>query len=266
VDSSRGSGTGGSGLPAARLARLREQSDPLRLVVCEPDARWLDALANDFASLNVDVTYSCDGARTLLDIGTRQPDVVMLAARLPVVATEVIVRTVRQAGNTGQAGNTRQAASPQIVIGAAAGDVDDGRRALEAGADRLVFRPYRRSQVRQILLDLRSIVELESAPLRAGRLSVAPLAYEVRLDGKVISMAVKELEVLVYLMSHADRIGTVAEMQDALWGADGLAPRSNTVAVTVQHLRARFGPEGAEIIRTIRRRGYRFYPPELPSS
>jgi two-component system alkaline phosphatase synthesis response regulator PhoP len=76
-------------------------------------------------------------------------------------------------------------------------------------------------------------------------------------------MSVRELEVLVYLIRHQDRIVSVEELRDALWSGDRLSPRSNAIAVTVLRLRTHLEDErGPAIIRTVRRRGYRFYPPE----
>lgn len=88
-----------------------------------------------------------------------------------------------------------------------------------------------------VLLTRRAIAELDAVALRSGGLTVDPLAYEVWLDGRRVPMTGRELEVLVYLMRHADRPVPGAELQEALWGRDGHG-----------------------LIRTVRRQGYRFRP------
>ena len=76
-------------------------------------------------------------------------------------------------------------------------------------------------------------------------------------------MSVRELEVLLYLIKHQGRVVSVEELRDVLWAGERLAPQSNAVAVCVLRLRARLEGGGAlsTIIRTVRGRGYRFYPP-----
>lgn len=238
-------------LPAARLAEIRQQTDPLCVLVCEPDQAVLRALLDDLAEVNVKVVVSSDGARALLDIGLWHPDLLLLAADLPILSAPDVIRTLRLVANT------------TVIVGAATGQVDLVSAAVSAGADRVMQRPYVASELRAVMLTQRAIVDLDNVVLTAGDLTVNPLAYEVRLEGRLIPMPGRELEVLLYLMRHPDRIVSVAELQTALWPDEPLSPRSNAVAVTVMRLRNRLADDRRpEMIRTVRRRGYRFYPPE----
>jgi Response regulators consisting of a CheY-like receiver domain and a winged-helix DNA-binding domain len=238
-------------LPAARLAEVRQLTDPLCVLVCEPDPDVLRALLDDLVEVNVKVVVSSDGARALLDIGLLHPELLLLAADLPVLSASDVIRTLRVVSDT------------TVVVGAAEGQVDLVSAAVAAGADRVLQRPYAAAELRAVLLTQRTIVDLDSVVLRAGDLTVNPLAYEVRLGGRLIPMPGRELEVLVYLMRHPDRIVSVAELRTAVWRDEDMSPRSNTVAVTVMRLRSRLADERRpEMIRTVRRRGYRFYPPE----
>jgi DNA-binding response OmpR family regulator len=243
------------GLPAARLAQVRQLSDPLRLLICEPDAQVIAQLAQELAPLNVEVLASPDGARALLDAGLERPHVLLLPGALPCLHIADAVRALKQVTNT------------YVVIGAGEGEIDNVAEAMTAGADRVVPRPYHGPQVADVLRDAASRFELAPAVLRAGLLTIDPLAYEVRLGDQVIPMPVRELEVLVYLVNNQDRIVTVAELREVLWASEPLSPKSNAVAVTVLHLRARFGESrGSDMIRTIRRLGYRFHPPHAETS
>jgi DNA-binding response OmpR family regulator len=240
----------GTDLPAARLAEVRQQSDPLNLLICEPDPDVLVALMEDLAELNVRVVASGDGARALLDAGRTRPELLLLGADLPVLSAADLIRTLRQVSDS------------RVIVGAGEGQADLVSAAVAAGADRVMPRPYSAAQLRAAMLGIRSSQELDSVLIRAGSLTVDPLAYEVRLGNRLVPMSVRELEVLVYLIRHHKRIVSVAELQTALWADEQLSPTSNAVAVTVMHLRARLA-EGSHpgIIQTIRRRGYRFYPP-----
>ena len=241
----------GSDLRPARLADLRDYSDPLRLLLCEPDVATRETLLADLARVNVRVVVASDGAHTLYLAGREDPELYVLAADLPVVPADVVIQILREATDR------------QIAVTGGSGEAELVSSAIGAGANRFLSRPYSLEELRPIMLTLRSSVELDAAQIRAGLLTVNPLAYEVKLGNEIVPVTVRELEVLVYLINHQGRIVTVRELQEALWTQD-LSPKSNAVAVTVSHLRARLAAHhGAEVIRTIRRHGYRFHPPEL---
>jgi DNA-binding response OmpR family regulator len=240
----------GTDLPAARLAQVRQQTDPLCLLVCEPDPSVLRMLRADLADVNVRIVASTDGARAVLDAGLSHPELLLLGADLPLLSAAAVIRTVRQVSD-----------SP-IVVGVGDGQHELASAAVAVGADRLLPRPYCVAELRSVMLTVRESLDLDTVVLRAGDLTVDPLAYEVRLAGRLVRMPVRELEVLVYLMCHAERVVSVDELREALWSGERLSPHSNTVAVTVLRLRSRLASDdGPAIIRTIRRRGYRFYAP-----
>jgi DNA-binding response OmpR family regulator len=251
VSSSREAGIRGLDLPAARLAYVRQPLDRLRLLICEPEDAAQKALVDGLLVLNVEVICASDGARALLDVGRRDPDIVLIAAELPPIGAAAVIKAVREISDK------------HIIVGAGDGQSDLASCAVEAGADRIVARPYSVDELRAILLDFRSSAELDAVPLQVGVLKVDPLAYEVFFDEHIVPMPVRELEVLVYLINHRDRFVTVRELQDALWVRDKLSPNSNSAAVAVNRLRSRFAQYNADMIKTVRRRGYRFYPPQL---
>lgn len=241
-------------LPAARLADMRQPWDRLRLLVCESEDPVRRALVDGLLVLNVEVIIANDGARALLDVGRHDPDIVLIAVDLPPIGAAAVIRAVREISDK------------HIIVGAGDGQSELASYAVEAGADRIVARPYAVAELRTILLDFRSSSELDAVPLQVGPLKVDPLAYEVFFGDEIVPMPVRELEVLVYLINHRDRFVPVRELQDALWASDKLSPNSNSAAVAVNRLRSRFARYNADMIRTARRRGYRFYPPRLSSN
>jgi len=253
MSSSRAAGNRGLvDLPAARLAHVQPR-DRLRLLICESEDVARQSLVAGLLDLNVEVLCSTDGARALLDVGRLSPDILLIAVDLPPLGAPPVIRAVREISDR------------HIIVGAGAGQSDLVSAAIEAGADRLMERPYSIDQMRLIMRDFRSSAELEAVPLRAGPLKVDPLAYEVMLGDKIVAMPVREFEVLVYLMNHGDRVVPVRELQDALWGRGKLSPKSNSAAVAINRLRSRFAEYNVDIIRTVRRRGYRFHPPHFAS-
>ena len=247
----------GVGLPAARLADVRQQHDPLCLLVCEPDAEVMALLLADLAHYNVEVVTSSDGARALFDAGRLRPELLVLSADLPIVSAAEVIKTLRQVSDA------------PVVVGSGDGQDELLRPAVAAGADRVLPRPYPIAELRPLMLRVRARHELDNVVITAGALAVDPLGYEVRLRGRRIPMSVRELEVLLYLIQHQGRVVSVEELRDALWPRERLSPQSNVVAVCVVRLRAHLedGCAPSTIIRTVRGRGYRFYPPgEAPNA
>lgn len=95
----------------------------------------------------------------------------------------------------------------------------------------------------------------------AGRLEIRPNEHAALVDGRPLSLTVRELQLLVTLSSHPQRIMTREELFAAVWGT---APRraDRSVDVYVSRLRAKLGealPQ-AQLIHTHNGIGYRFSP------
>jgi len=237
-------------LPAVHLAADRLPNQAACLIVCEPDELAIAAVRAAVADFDVEVVVCPDGARTLLEAGMRRADLVLLAATIPVLAAETVIRTLRQVANT------------PVVVGVGEGEGEMAADALAAGASRILPRPYQATSLRHALTGL-ATGGLRPGPLRRGALVADPLAYEVTLHGRRVPMPARELEVLMYLMRHTDRVVTVAELGPAIWPVKA-QPRGNAVAAAVLRLRSRLGasPGGSDVIHTIRRGGYRLVPPD----
>lgn len=94
-----------------------------------------------------------------------------------------------------------------------------------------------------------------------GRLEIRPEEHAALVDGRPLSLTMRELQLLVTLAQHPQRIMTRDELFAAVWGT---APRRDdrSVDVYVSRLRAKLGvalPE-AQLIHTHNGIGYRFSP------
>ena len=254
---SRAGGTAGDRngyeLPAIHLAADRLPNQAACLVVCEPDEEALVTVRKAVEDIDVELVVCLDGARALFEVGRRRADLVLLDAVIPVLDAATVIRTLRQV-----------AATP-VVVGVGEDEAETAADALAAGANRLLPRPYQAATLRDALTAL-AAGGLRQGRLRRGALVADPLAYEVTLRGRRIPMPARELEVLMYLMRHVDRVVTVAELSPALLPA-GAQPRDNTIAAAVLRLRSRLGavPDGLDLIQTVRRGGYRLVPPDEAS-
>jgi len=94
------------------------------------------------------------------------------------------------------------------------------------------------------------------AGLRFGRCEVRPSRREVRVDGQLRQIQPRPFDLLVYLIDHRDRVLSMDELLDVVWGQRIVQPSSLTVAIN--RIRSVLGDERGEIIRTHHRVGYRF--------
>src|SRR6476660_10208685 len=94
-----------------------------------------------------------------------------------------------------------------------------------------------------------------------GRLEIRPEEHAARVDGRPLSLTMRELQLLITLASHPQRIMTREELYAEVWGG---TPRyaDRSVDVYVSRLRSKLGEAlpDAELIHTHSGIGYRFSP------
>jgi DNA-binding response OmpR family regulator len=94
-----------------------------------------------------------------------------------------------------------------------------------------------------------------------GRLQIRPEEHAALVDGRPLSLTMRELQLLVTLASHPQRIMTREELFTEVWGSQ---PRSDdrSVDVYVSRLRAKLNEALPELrlIHTHNGIGYRFSP------
>jgi two-component system OmpR family response regulator len=220
----------------------------MRLVIADADETATDPLVAGLRRQGAQVTVCADGAEALLQVGRSRPDVVLVGGRLPVVDASALVGTLRRR------------ADAAVVFGVGAEDAAVAAEVLALGASACVARPYRTSEVLAILQASRRTPAAAESPadLHVGPVRLDPLAYEVWVDGRPVQLALREFELLEFLMRNADRAVSHEAIRAAVWGAEQTGD-TNTVVVHVRRLRTKLGddPRSPRLIRTIRGVGYR---------
>jgi DNA-binding response OmpR family regulator len=101
----------------------------------------------------------------------------------------------------------------------------------------------------------------QSEQLSDGRLEIRPEEHAALVDGRPLSLTMRELQLLVTLSEHPQRIMTREELFAAVWGSE---PRreDRSVDVYISRLRSKLGAAlpGAQLIHTHNGIGYRFSP------
>jgi DNA-binding response OmpR family regulator len=101
-------------------------------------------------------------------------------------------------------------------------------------------------------------------PIRVDDLEITPGEGLVRAGGRVLTLSVREFQLLVAMVEHAGGIIGREELTRVVWGRE-LRPGDRSVDVYVSKLRAKLehAVPGKRYIHTHPSFGYRFQPEEL---
>lgn len=128
---------------------------------------------------------------------------------------------------------------------------------LDAGADDYVPKPFGMMELlaRVRALMRRSGVRSVTEDYLIGPLYLSTTRHVVQVEGKDVSLTLKEYELLKALVENRDLVLTRDRLLNQIWGYsfDG---ESRTVDVHIRTLRQKLGP-ASELIETIRGVGYK---------
>jgi DNA-binding response OmpR family regulator len=226
------------------------------LLVVEPDPTIAAALLGSARRRAVRAEWCRDGGEALVLAGATQPDVLIVAARLPTLSPREVIQILRNRWRM------------SILVGASDGDELLAGEALEAGATAAVARPYDLDAILTLGLGLTTwappAAERDLSAQQGGALAAGPIAvdlerHEARIDGRELPLTHRELQLLLYLIHRGGRVASRAEITAAVWGSP---MDTNTVAVHIKRLRDKIGehPRHGQVIRTVRGAGYRLAP------
>jgi predicted ATPase len=92
---------------------------------------------------------------------------------------------------------------------------------------------------------------------RFGRFLLDDEIFALRCDGTEVALRPQALDLLLYLVQHADRVVTKSELLEKVWR--GVSVSENTLPQTIVAVRRALDEApGQELIQTVRGRGYRF--------
>jgi two-component system, OmpR family, KDP operon response regulator KdpE len=219
-----------------------------RVLVCDDEQQILRALR----VILRDAGYEALPASTVeeaLDVAAvRTPDAAIVDLVLPDGDGIELCRRLRE-----------WSAMPVIVL-SAIGDEDAKVRALAAGADDYVTKPFApRELVARLEANLRRLAgNAEPAVIDAGGLEVDLARRLVRREGNEVHLTPKEFELLRQLVRNRGRLLTHRELLISVWGA-GYGDDTQVLRAHMANLRRKVEPaEGPRLIRTESGVGYRF--------
>jgi two-component system KDP operon response regulator KdpE len=219
-----------------------------RVLVCDDEPQILRALRVVLRDAGFEA-MPASTAREALDIAAvHPPDAAIVDLLLPDGNGVDVTRSLRE-----------WTAVPIIVL-SAVGEEEEKVRALEAGADDYVTKPFGpRELVARLQAALRRVGPDPGEPvLRAEGLELDLAAHVVRLDGADVHLTPIEFGLLTALMTDRGRLLTHRALLVAVWGP-AYAEDTATLRTHIANLRRKIEPGGSRrFIRTDPGVGYRF--------
>ena len=224
-------------------------SDRVRVLVCDDEPQILRALRITLRDEGFEVIPATTAEEALDAAALRSPDAAILDLLLPDGDGIDVTRRLRE-----------WSALPIIVL-SAVGEEEQKIRALQAGADDYVTKPFSpRELVARLHAVLRRARPLGDEPvLRAGDLELDLAAHAVRRAGVEVHLTPIEFRLLTALMTRPGRLLTHTALLTEVWGP-GYADDVATLRTHVANLRRKIEPDDPahRHIRTDAGIGYRF--------
>ena len=148
-----------------------------------------------------------------------------------------------------------------VIILSARGEEADRVKGLTMGADDYVVKPF---SVRELLARVDAVlrrssersVGADSYQFEGGKIDFS--RREVTLDsGGRNELSERESELMLYLIANSGRVIAREELLRHVWRIDPKNIETRTIDMHVAHLREKLGDAGAEVVVTVRGKGYR---------
>jgi len=193
------------------------------------------------------VDWVRNGEQALHALADAPYDACILDLGLPGKDGLAVLRELRRGGD----------ATPVLVL-TARDTQEDKIAGLDSGADDYLTKPF---DLPELLARLRALIRracgVVSPVLEHGALALDPVTHRVTRGGEEVALSGREYALLLDFLTHPKHIRTRGQLEESLY-AWGEEVGSNTVEVYIHHLRKKLG---AEIIRTLRGRGYQLGEP-----
>lgn len=224
--------------------------DPLRLLIIDDDG-GIGELLMAYGQLGGwRVAYANTLAEGLHKLDSFPPSVIILDWVLPDSDGLASVAAIR-----------RYTASPILMLTVRDNEADI-IRALDAGADDYVVKPFSPGQVMarcKALVRRGHSADRRSSSIRSHDIVIDTERRQCQQSGQSVDLSALEFELLTHLASHPGRVWTRDELLERIWGDVGDA-FDRAVDVEIGRLRRKLNdsPENPDYIETVRGVGYRW--------
>ena len=220
------------------------------ILAVDDEVHILELISFNLKAAGYHVVTALTGEEALKRCEVERPSLVLLDIMLPGIDGLEVCRRLK---------GDRMTSNIPIIMLTARGDEVDKILGLELGADDYITKPF---SVRELAARVKSLLrrvapqqESEPQTLRSGDIMIDITNYEAFKGGEMLSLTLKEFELLKVLVLSRGKVLTRDFLLDRIWGYEYYG-ETRTVDVHIRHLRQKLGEE--PYIETVRGVGYRF--------
>jgi two-component system phosphate regulon response regulator PhoB len=222
-----------------------------QVLVVEDEPAIAELISINLRHNGFSVVIAPDGASAQGQMDAVLPDLVLLDWMLPGQSGAALARQWRK--------HPRSKDVPIIML-TARSEESDKVQGLDAGADDYLTKPF---STQELMARIRAVLrrrapEAVQDSVQVGDLTLDAATYRVTFRGRELKTGPTEFKLLHYLMKHAERVHSRANLLDKIWG-DHVFIEERTVDVHIKRLREALG-EAASMVETVRGAGYRLSP------
>jgi two-component system KDP operon response regulator KdpE len=230
---------------------MPDGQDTTRALLIEDDPNIVDLIRSNLSVRGFDTIVSADGERALKLLETESPDIVLLDLMLPDADGMELCRQIRERS------------SVAVIVVSARGGERDKVTALNMGADDYMTKPF---SVEELLARITATLRRTRASatpeqpylvITAGDVVIDLAGQQVTRAGVPIHLTPTEFALLRELALNRGKLLTHAHLLRRVWGS-AYQTETEYLRVYVRRLRSKLGDDGAQMILTAPRAGYRF--------
>ena len=217
----------------------------MKVLLLEDDSALSDIMFDHLTHSGYEVTLATNGNDALEYLIDEVYDIALLDINTPGLTGIEVLRTIREDYNN---------QTPAIIL-TAYQDTKHLKSSFESGVDDYIKKPFDLEELDQRILKLcRHFCIDQKDEIKLDDITFIPNECEVIREGKKISIAQKERDILKYFVTHKNRVISSDELLQNIWQYDE-QPTDATIRVYIKNLRELLGKEK---IITIRGIGYKF--------
>jgi len=238
---------------AGQHASLAAAMSKAAILVVEDEEAIREMLAMALGQAGFAVTQAGDAAQAQKILEHNRTDLILLDWMLPGISGVEWARRLRK--------KPVHAVVPIILL-TARGEEEDKVRGLEVGADDYVTKPF---SPRELVARIKAVLRRSGQHEQGHQLELAGIVLateepHLSIDRKTITLSPTEFRLLVFFMTHPNKVYSRSQLLDEVWGLSTFI-EERTVDVHIRRLRKILAEhQRDQLIQTVRGFGYRFSP------
>lgn len=220
-----------------------------KILIVDDDVNICELIGLYIEKEGYDVVKAHNGISAVELFKSTSPSLVVLDIMLPGIDGWHVCREIRKIS------------SIPIIMLTAKGETFDKVLGLELGADDYMVKPF---EPKELVARVKAVLrrfehkDIDTKEVVYPNLVVNKSNYTIRLNGNIIELPPKELELLYFLASNPNKVFTREQLLEQVWGFDFYGD-SRTVDVHVKRVREKIDIEDQNWqLKTVWGVGYKF--------